>query len=188
MKISGYQPLPVLAKALPNHLPAAGAAESLAHDAGPTAEPSALLGLCLGTGIDIFNAAISRSLDPSGINAATLTIVGALNPTAYPFVIPPLQSNGDRHVAYPFLAPAASLPEFPRLADAAIELAVEPAVSAAVNTIGNVLLPSHPHVVQAIELVAGVIVVDFVKKELRFLFDQYNGRNPGMTRGHEQGI
>jgi hypothetical protein len=188
---SQQQSRDIIEKALPSRRPETDTVEISSHSADPTSKSRALADFCFGTAVDIVDGLIVKSTAKSSMDEATWSFLTAASPAAFPSLGGLIQSSGEGPtIAYPFLAPSASLSQYTNLADAGIGLAVGQAVSSAVTTIGKTLLSSHPHLVQAIDFVAGVIVVNLAKKEAHILYDHYTGRNPSprsTTRGRPVG-
>jgi hypothetical protein len=171
---SKQQSRDIIKKALTSDRPATAADVISSHGVIPASQSSAIAGFCIGAAIDIGDALIAKTYAKSSMDDAALTILTAVSPGAVPTLSGLIQSSGERStVAYPFLAPRASLSQFTKVVDVGIELTVEPLVSHAVTAIGKAMLSSHPQLVQCLELVAGVVSVNLVKKEAHICFDWY---------------
>src|SRR5271154_4285651 len=167
----------LIAKTPPSGRPQTGADKTSSQSPDPASKSSAVADFCFGAAIDIADALIAKSMTKSSMDDAAWTILTAASPGAVPTLGGLIELSGEgSSVAYPFLAPPASLPQFAKVADVGIELTVGHAVSQAVTIIGKTLLSSHPHLVQCIDLVAGVLVVNLAKKEAHICFDRYTQR------------
>ncbi len=173
----------IIEETVPSDRRELGAGAIASHSDGPAPKWGAFAGFCFGAAVDIADAALAKTYTKSSADEAAFTIFNAVYPNSFVTFGGLLESSGQGPTAYTFVAPA-SLPQIAKLADAGIEISVGTAVSQAVNAIGKALLSSHPQLLQVIDLVAGVVVVDLVKKEAHVWFDWYNrtgdqGEPPG---------
>jgi hypothetical protein len=174
---SKQQSRDIIAKALTSGRPTTGADVISTRSVDRAPRSRAIAGFCIGAAIDIGDALIAKTYTKTSMDDAAWTILTAVYPGAVPTLSGLIQSSGEGStVAYPFLAPPSSLSQFTKVVDVGIELTVAPLVSQAVAAIGKAMLSSHPQFVQCLELVAGVVSVNLVKKEAHICFDWYTRR------------